>query len=145
VTPNQESRYRPSTPRRPNASSSATPPTTGGSTSGTVTSARSTRTPGTADRASTHASGTPASRQPAVARLADTIDSRSAASTVRLRSWSGSCPQGARTSNAASGSTRNARPATAGSHSVGGMPDRPPGGRPVRSASSGGACGVTAR
>src|SRR5690606_5065457 len=39
-TPNHSCRYRPTNPRRPNASSNATPPTTGGNTSGTVTSAR---------------------------------------------------------------------------------------------------------
>src|SRR5262249_33743954 len=122
VIPNQASRYRPSTPRRPSASSSATPPTTGGSTSGTVTSARSTRTPGSSDRASTQASGTPASRQAPVASVADSPDSRSAASTVRLVSCSGSACHGARSSSAASGSTRNASPAAAGSHSTAGSP-----------------------
>src|SRR5664279_1100552 len=39
VIPNQESRNRPTIPLRPSTSSSATPPTTGGSTSGSVTSA----------------------------------------------------------------------------------------------------------
>src|SRR5713101_2759581 len=45
VSPNQESRYWPRNPVRPNASSSATPPTTGGSTSGKVTRARRSRCP----------------------------------------------------------------------------------------------------
>ena len=60
-------------PVRPNASSSATPPTTGGSTSGRVTSARSSRCPGKLLRASTHASGTPMTREIAV--VADAVHS----------------------------------------------------------------------
>ena len=70
VSPNQESRYRPTNPVRPNASSSATPPTTGGSTSGRVTRARSRRWPGKLVRASTHASGTPTTREIAVLTVA---------------------------------------------------------------------------
>ena len=45
VMPNHWSRYCPTRPCRPSASSSATPPTTGGSTSGSVTRARSSRRP----------------------------------------------------------------------------------------------------
>jgi len=67
VSPNQESRRRPTKPVRPNASSSATPPTTGGSTSGRVTRARSSRCPGNLLLASTQASGTPMTREIAVA------------------------------------------------------------------------------
>ncbi len=52
----------PTRPRRPKTSSSATPPTTGGSTSGTVTSARTSRRPGNSTRASSQASGTPSSQ-----------------------------------------------------------------------------------
>ena len=44
-------------PLRPNAAKSATPPTTGGSTSGTVTIARTTPIPGKRNRASIQASG----------------------------------------------------------------------------------------
>ena len=69
----------PSSPRRPRTSSSATPPTTGGSTSGTVTSAA--QPPAReAGRASSQASGTPrSSRQPW--RVAVTSESRRACST----------------------------------------------------------------
>ena len=66
VMPNQASRYLPTTPLRPNASSSATPPTTGGSTSGSVTSARTRPRPRNVVRASTQASGTPSTRQQTV-------------------------------------------------------------------------------
>ena len=84
VSPNQESRYRPRNPVRPNASSSATPPTTGGSTSGRVTSARRSRCPGKLLRASTHASGTPMTSEIAV--LADAVHSD------RTRAWVASDP-----------------------------------------------------
>ena len=40
VMPNHRSRYCPTSPRRPNATSNATPPTTGGSTIGNNASAR---------------------------------------------------------------------------------------------------------
>src|SRR6266516_3553190 len=45
VNPNHWSRYRPRTPKRPSARNNATPPTTGGSTSGMVTAARMTPAP----------------------------------------------------------------------------------------------------
>ena len=82
VMPNQASRYWPTMPRRPNASSSAMPPTTGGSTSGTVTSARASRRPGNSARASSHASGTPTTNEIAVAAVAVTSESRSASRLV---------------------------------------------------------------
>src|SRR5271157_1987788 len=101
-------------PVRPNASSKATPPTTGGSTSGRVTRARSRRCPGKLLRASTHASGIPITREIAV--LADAVHSE------RVRAWVASdplraaprLPQGARISNPARGSTRKPTAITAG-------------------------------
>ena len=65
-------------PCRPSTRNSATPPTTGGSTSGTVTSARSTDRPRIRERASTQASGTPSTIETAVASVAESSDSRSA-------------------------------------------------------------------
>ena len=93
-------------PVRPNASSSATPPTTGGSTSGRVTSARRSRCPGKLLRASTHASGTPMTREIAV--VTDAVHRE------RTSAWVASDPlraaprwrQGARISSPTSGSTR---------------------------------------
>src|SRR5258708_4242563 len=76
VSPNHSSRYRPTKPVRPSASSSATPPTTGGSTSGSGTSARSSRPPGNRAPASTHASGTPMTTQ-------TPVDTRAAEGTAR--------------------------------------------------------------
>ena len=78
VMPNQSSSRRPTIPLRPNASSSATPPTTGGRTSGSVTSARTTCSPGTEVLASSHASGTPMTRAIPVATVAVHSDSHSA-------------------------------------------------------------------
>ena len=75
--PNHWSRYRPRNPLRPKASSSATPPTTGGRTSGSVTRARNSRRPAKSVRASTQASGTPTNSEMAVA----TVD-------VHSESWS---------------------------------------------------------
>ncbi len=53
-------------PRRPNAYSSAMPPTTGGNTSGSSTSARTTRITSPSLRAKTSAIGTPISTQSTV-------------------------------------------------------------------------------
>src|SRR5580704_2023986 len=101
-------------PVRPNASSSATPPTTGGSTSGKVTRARSRRWPGKLLRASTHASGTPITTEIAV--LAVAVHSE------RTRAWvasdplraAPSLPQGARISRPAKGKIKNAIAISAG-------------------------------
>ncbi len=72
-------------PLRPNASKRATPPITGGSTSGIVTTARRTPIPGTRTRASTHASGTPKITDAAVASREDSRDSRRAVQTCSSR------------------------------------------------------------
>src|SRR6266516_1395904 len=101
-------------PVRPNASSSATPPTTGGSTSGRVTRARRSRCPGKLLRASTHASGTPMAREINV-----DVD---AVHSERIRAWVASAPlraapirpQGARISSPTRGSTRKPTAISAG-------------------------------
>src|SRR6266545_7354716 len=72
LIPNVASSQPPSSPRRPKTSSRATPPTTGGNTSGTVTSARANLRPGKLVRARSHASGTPSRRLTPVARVAVT-------------------------------------------------------------------------
>ncbi len=78
VIPNQLSRCTPSTPVRPSASSSATPATTGGRTSGSNTTARISRSPGMLIRAKTQASGTPKANDSAVDAVAASSESRSA-------------------------------------------------------------------
>ena len=65
-------------PRRPSASSKATPPTTGGSTIGSSVIARTSERPGYETRAWTHASGTPSTIAIAVAASDVSIESRSA-------------------------------------------------------------------
>lgn len=116
------SRYWPTKPSRPSTSSSATPPTTGGSTSGTVTRVRTNWRPGSSVRASSHASGTPKPRHPRVARLAVINDNCKALATLGSASCVASEPHGASTTNPTSGTTRNANPTTAGSSSTAGTP-----------------------
>jgi hypothetical protein len=123
------------TPVRPNASSNATPPTTGGRTSGRVTSARSSRCPGKLPRASTHASGTPITSEiPVVAE---------AVHTERTRAWVASDPlsaaprfrHGARINSPTKGSTRKTAAISAGA-SKGAGTDREAPPRAVRLARS---------
>jgi hypothetical protein len=117
VMPVHSSRSRPRTPCRPNASSRATPPTTGGSTKGRVTSARSTEMPRAGERASTQASGTPSIRDAAVAAVAHTSDNRRASRTWLSARRRGSPRHGARSRSPASGMRRNRAPSSAGTPS----------------------------
>lgn len=126
VIPKAESSQRPTIPLRPSTSSSATPPTTGGSTSGRVTRARITRRPGNSVRASSQASGTPSTSEIAVAAVAQISESRSACQTSALDSSAGSDRQGALTSRPTNGSTRKTSPSRAGSSSAIGIRDRGP-------------------
>lgn len=112
-------------PFRPNASSSATPPTTGGSTSGSVIKARSRRIPGKALRASTHASGTPMTSDTAVATVEVHKESCSAPEASNPRRVDQISRHGALTIRPASGSIRNA-PATSAGASKGTGTDRDP-------------------
>src|SRR5690349_21976849 len=82
LTPKASYSGAPTTPRRPNAESSATPPTTGGSTSGTITKARTTVRPGNSTRARAQASGIPTAVTTATAASEVTIDSRRASRTA---------------------------------------------------------------
>ena len=59
----------PSSPVRPNAVRRATPATTGGSTIGTVTSTRTSVRPRKSTRASSHATGSPSTRQTSIAAV----------------------------------------------------------------------------
>ena len=116
--PNQRSNKTPTKPRRPNAVNSATPPTTGGSTSGRVTSARTRRWPGKRVRARTNATGTPNSRHTAVVMVAVMSDNRSAVRAPGSVSRAPSVDQGALMSRPISGRNRYAVPITAGSSST---------------------------
>src|SRR5919205_277098 len=125
VTSRAWSSQRPTMPCRPSTRNSATPPTTGGSTSGTVTRARSTDRPRARERASPQASGTPRTRESPVAAVAETRLSRSACPTAGPASCGPSCPQGARMTRPASGRTRKATARTAGTSSGRGAPGSP--------------------
>ena len=109
-------------PLRPKASSSTSPPTTGGSTSGSVTSARISPMPGSRTRASTQASGTPNSSDSTVAAVAHSSDSRSAVNEAEPDSSRSKPRHGIRISNANNGISRNARPSAAGAASSSGAP-----------------------
>src|SRR3954454_18379554 len=129
VTPKAWSSQRPTIPCLPSTRNSATPPTTGGSTSGTVTSARSTDRPRTRERASTQASGTPSTRDTSVASVAESSDNRSACPTTGSVSRGSRSDHGARITSPSRGSTRSARPRAAGTRSGSGTPPRGSGGR----------------
>src|SRR3979409_256732 len=98
----------PSRPRRPKASSRATPPTTGGRTIGSTVTARSTPPPGKLIRANVQASGTPKTRAMAVAENDASRERRSAVRTSGERSWSQVVAQGVRRTRPISGMTKNA-------------------------------------
>src|SRR6478609_9038358 len=133
VMPNHWSRYCPTTPSRPYASSSATPPTTGGRTRGSITKARSTPRPRNRARARTQASGTPTTSDRAVAAVAQKSDSRSASRTSLFWRIPRSPDHGARISIAASGTSRNSAPARwVGAGSRTGEPARLEDGHPLR-------------
>src|SRR5918994_27697 len=106
--------HSPTRPVRPNATSSATPPITGGRTSGTVMRARRIARPGSVVRASNQASGTPHATHSTVVTVDVTSDSRSAVSTASEPRMSGSCVHGARAASPASGSSISESPTNAG-------------------------------
>src|SRR5438445_1500127 len=116
----------PSRPRRPNASSRATPPTTGGRTMGSTVTARSTARPGKVSRARVQASGTPKTRAIAVADKEASSDRRSAVRTSGDRSWSQIALPGVRSTRPISGIRKNAAPIPASTSNATGAAGRTP-------------------
>src|SRR5437870_7718897 len=116
----------PSRPRRPNASSRATPPTTGGRTIGSTVTARSTARPGKLSRARVQASGTPKTRAIAVADNEASSDRRSAVRTSGDRSWSQIALHGVRSTRPISGIRKNAAPIPASTSNATGAAGRTP-------------------
>ncbi len=114
VIPKVSSSHGPSSPRRPNASSSATPPTVGGSTMGSSTRERTNALPGNGTRASSQASGTPSSSESPSAHRETSSESRSASVVASAVRWSPSSPQEVRARMPTSGSIRNATASRAG-------------------------------
>ena len=114
----------PSNPRRPKASSSATPPTTGGRTIGSTVMARSTARPGKLSRAKVHASGTPKTRPIAVAEKEASSERRSAVRTSGDRSCSQVEAHGVRSTRPISGMRKNAAPTPASTRSATGAAGR---------------------
>ena len=110
----------PMRPRRPNAKSSAAPPTTGGNTIGSVTTARSTDRPGKSVRASSHASGTPSTTEMTAETDDVTSESSSASTTIGCDTSSVSRLHGVRLSSPTRGSTKTAAPRTPNTMSTGG-------------------------
>ena len=114
VMPKVSSSQGPSSPRRPKPSSSATPPTVGGSTIGSSTSERTSALPGKWTRASSQASGTPRTRDSPSAQKETSSESRSASVTPGLVRWAPSSPHSVRARMPTSGSSRNAMASSAG-------------------------------
>ena len=109
------SRYWPIKPSRPNAYSSAMPPTTGGSTSGSRISGRSNRTTRPSLRASTSAIGTPSSTHSSVlaaAVLQAQQQRRRREDSLVISDQN--CGQSTLATTATSGSTTNSAPSAAG-------------------------------
>ena len=96
------------------------PPTSGGSTSGSVVSVRSTAATPLVLRAMTIASGTPSTTHTLVAIAAVTSERVSACSAAGEATAAGTCVQSSRTSSATSGSASTATPSAAGTYSHGG-------------------------
>lgn len=98
----------PISPRRPKASVSRIPATTGGVTSGTSTIERIRVRPGKFVRAKTRARGTPKNTQMTVAAVAVRSDNHSASKADLLVNSSGRSDQVMSASNAMKGSVKNA-------------------------------------
>src|SRR5215204_4154083 len=107
-------RYSPISPSRPNAYSSAIPPTTGGNTSGSRISGLDSRTSGASLRASTSAIGTPSSTHSVVLAAAVLRLSISAVVDDSLLISDQKCGQSTLAATAISGTTTNNAPTAAG-------------------------------
>src|ERR1700674_252108 len=113
VMPKVLSSHDPTSPRLPNASRSAMPPTTGGRTMGRVVNARRRLRPGNATLAKTHASGTPRTSPTAVAESEAIRESFSASIVSGAVSALTASPQGDRTTSASRGRMKKAAPIAA--------------------------------
>src|SRR5918999_75471 len=116
----------PARPRRPRAVRSPTPATTGGSTMGRTTSARTTRRPGQPARASAHASGAPRRSDRASADSDTTSESRSAATASGRVSSRQARAQGPRTARPRRGRAKKATPTAARDARSSGVSPSPP-------------------
>src|SRR2546423_13449658 len=116
--PKADASQPPTNPRRPKASSKATPPTTGGRTIGNTVTARRTARPGKVSRAKVHASGTPKTRAIAVAENEASRERRSAVRTSGDRSWSQAAAHGVRSTRPTRGMRKNAAPTPANTRSA---------------------------
>jgi len=103
----------PTAPRRPKANSRAAPPTTGGSTSGKVTTARSSDRPRNSTRLSVQASGTPSTAAHRAAATDVISDNRSASTTTSSVSSEPRSVHGVTPNRPISGRTNSAAPITA--------------------------------
>ncbi len=113
----------PSTPERPKAARRAMPATTGGSTRGTVTRARSSPRPRKSTLASSQASGRPSTRQTSIAAVEVSTERRSASRSGSERSCPHRPGRSVSATIATSGTSRTRTASAAGTN-------RPTGGRP---------------
>src|SRR2546430_5374516 len=122
--PRPDASQPPTNPRRPKASSRATPPTTGGKTIGSTVTARSTARPGNLSRAKVHASGTPKTRAIAVAEKEASSERRSAVRTSGERSCCQVDAHGVRSARPTRGTRKKAAPTPANTRSATGAAGR---------------------
>src|SRR6478736_2432366 len=111
-------RYWPMRPLRPHVMSRATPPTTGGRTRGTVSSARTQLVARCSERARNQARGVPSSRHRTAVTDVVVSESRSAGRTVGVARSDGMRAQSARSSSATSGTTSRSSASAAGTPSA---------------------------
>ena len=104
----------------------ATPATTGGSTSGTITAARTTERPGNSIRANSQASGVPSSTQAMTVATEASAVSQSACSTEVEVTWLTKSPHGVCTIKLTVGTTSRAAASTAGTSRTAGVRPREP-------------------
>src|SRR5689334_13090794 len=111
-------RYWPTTPLRPQAMRSATPPTTGGRTSGTVSRARTQLVARLSERARNQARGVPSTRHSTAVVEVVVTERRSAGTTLGVARSDGMRAQSARSRSATSGTTSSSSASAAGSPRV---------------------------
>src|SRR6478672_1542675 len=126
----------PTTPLRPSAVTRATPATTGGSTSGTATAARTMLRPGNSTRASSQARGVPRSRQATTVAADATPVIRRASRTAGVASSSRKLPHGVSSTSVTSGTTSSAAASAPGTSSTRGARPSVRGARSVMGASA---------
>src|SRR5439155_15009945 len=114
---------RPRNLNRPSTARRATPATTGGSTTGSTITARTSRRAGRATRASAHAAGNPTTSDRRVDPMVTFSETTSAVHVPASASFDPACDQGARAASPATGTSTNATAGRANSTAHGARRD----------------------